>query len=309
MSKSITKEEIEILRKVGEIVHKTLNRALNITKPGMKVLDLCEDLENYIRSQGAKPAFPVNVSINEVAAHYTAKIDDVTVIPENSVVKIDVGAHIDGLIVDAAVTVSFNPIYEKLLKASLEALRAVKNVLKHGIPIRKIGATIEKTIKFYGFKPIENLTGHLIRRYELHAGKSIPNIDNGDERKVLQGEIYAIEPFATDGSGVVIDSPQFTIFRLQATTSKQLKKVQKKFGNIIKDVVEINDHLPFTPRWLRDKYENVQQLIEELVRENILYAYPVLIEERRGMVSQFEDTFIIYEDKCEELAHTLELFR
>lgn len=305
----LNKEDLETLRKVGDIVHKTLNRALNIVRPGMKVLDLCEDLENYIRCQGARPAFPVNVSINDVAAHYTAKIDDDLTIPEKSVVKIDVGAHIDGLIVDAAVTVSFDPIYENLLKAALEALKTVKHVLKHGVPVRKIGAAIEKTIKAHGFKPIENLTGHLIKRYELHAGKSIPNVDNGDERHVIEGEIYAIEPFATNGAGVVIDYPVFTIYRLQITSAKQLKKVQKKYGNIINDIIEVNDHLPFTPRWLKDKYTNILELINKLVDENILYAYPMLVEEKHGYVSQFEDTFIVKSDGCEELAHTLDLFK
>ncbi|NPA22704.1 MAG: type II methionyl aminopeptidase [Crenarchaeota archaeon] len=305
----ISREELETLRKVGEIVHRTLNRSLNIARPGMKVLDLCEDLESYIRSQGARPAFPVNVSINDVAAHYTAKIDDDLTIPEKSVVKIDVGAHIDGLIVDAAVTVSFDPIYENLLKAALEALKTVRHVLKHGVPVRKIGAAIEKTIKLHGFKPIENLTGHLIRRYELHAGKSIPNVDNGDERHVLEGEIYAIEPFATNGAGVVVDYPTYTIYRLQTTSAKQLKKAQKKYGNIINDIVQVNDHLPFTPRWLKDKYHNINELINKLVEENILYAYPMLVEEKHGYVSQFEDTFIVLSNGCEELAHTIELFR
>ncbi|NPB00868.1 MAG: type II methionyl aminopeptidase [Crenarchaeota archaeon] len=305
----LNREDLETLRKVGDIVHRTLNRALNIVRPGMKVLDLCEDLENYIRSQGARPAFPVNVSINDVAAHYTAKIGDDLTIPEKSVVKIDVGAHIEGLIVDAAVTVSFDPIYDNLLKAALEALKTVKHVLRHGVPVRKIGAAIEKTIRAHGFKPIENLTGHLIRRYELHAGKSIPNIDNGDERHILEGEIYAIEPFATNGAGVVIDYPTYTIYRLQISSAKQLKKVQKKYGNIINDIVQINDHLPFTPRWLKDKYSNIMDIIEKLVEEKILYAYPMLVEEKHGYVSQFEDTFIILSDGCEELAHTLDLFR
>ncbi len=305
----LDKEDLETLRKVGEIVHKTLNRALNIVKPGIKVLEICEDLENYIRSQGARPAFPVNVSINDVAAHYTAKIDDALTIPEKSVVKIDVGAHIDGLIVDAAVTVSFDPIYENLLKAALEALKTVKHVLKHGVPVRKIGAAIEKTIKSHGFKPIENLTGHLIRRYELHAGKSIPNVDNGDDRHVIEGEIYAIEPFATNGSGIVVDYPTYTIFRLQITSAKQLKKAQKKYGNIINDIIQVNDHLPFTPRWLKDKYSNILEIVDTLVRDNILYAYPMLVEERHGYVSQFEDTFIVGSESSEELAHTLDLFR
>ncbi len=305
----LSKEELEKLYKAGEIVHKTLEKALDIVRPGARVLDICTELENYIISQGARPAFPVNIGINHVAAHYTARIEDDLVIPEKSVVKVDVGAHIDGYIVDAAITLCFNPVYEPLVQAALEALKVVKEILKAGLSLGRIGSYIEKAIRGRGFKPIENLTGHLIKRYELHAGKSIPNVDNGDERKVLEGEIYAIEPFATDGKGSVIDTPQVTIYRLIATPKKALKKHRE----LILKIQEVSQGLPFSPRWLANKVnlskDELVKVLDELARENVLYAYPVLVEEGKGMVSQFEDTFIVKNDGCEELAHTLDLFR
>jgi len=302
----IDKEQLEILHKVGDIVHEVLKLALQITRPGIRILDLCETLENRIRNLGAKPAFPVNVCVNHIAAHYTATIDDTSTIPEGSVVKVDVGAHIDGYIVDAAVTIAFNPVYDNLLKASLQALKTVKDVLKPGVSLGKIGGYIEKTIRAFGFKPIENLTGHLIRRYELHAGKSIPNIDNGDERKVLEGEIYAIEPFATNGEGIVVDTPTVTIFRLLTVPRKKLSKEAQQYVDLIESE---QDHLPFSPRWFRDKVQDVNKMLETLRRENALYEYPVLVERKKGMVAQFEDTFVVTSTGAIELARTLELVR
>ncbi len=305
----LTKEELEKYYKAGEIVRKALEKAYDLVKPGAKVLDICRQLEEYILSQGARPAFPVNISINSVAAHYTAKIDDELVIPEKAIVKVDVGAHIDGYIVDAAVTVCLNPVYEPLVRAAYEALKVVREVLRAGLSLCKIGSYIEKTIRAHGFKPIENLTGHLIRRYELHAGKSIPNVDNGDERKVLPGEIYAIEPFATDGKGLVKDYQEFTIFRIIATPKKALKK----YRDLILSIQEVSRGLPFSPRWLVGKVslskEELIKNIMKLVEENVLYAYPVLVEESNGIVAQFEDTFIIKENGCEELAHTIDIVR
>jgi len=298
-----SKEEIELLYKAGDIVRDVLKHALNIVRPGLSVLELCELLENRIRNLGGKPAFPVNVCINDVAAHYTATIDDKLTIPENSIVKIDVGAHIDGYIVDAAVTVTFNPLYDNLLKAALNALKTVKDVLRPGVTLGKIGSYIERAIRAYGFKPIENLTGHLIKRYELHAGKSIPNIDNGDTRIVLEGEIYAVEPFATDGEGIVIDLPKVTIFRLLPVPKK---KLSSEVLNLVTVIEQECDNLPFTFRWFKDKI-NVDKAIEILRRENVLYEYPVLVERKRGMVAQFEDTFLITSGGAEPLAETLEL--
>ncbi len=299
----LSKEELELLHKVGDIVHDVLRYALKIVRPGLSVLELCESLEQRIRNLGAKPAFPANICINDIAAHYTALIDDNTVIEENSVVKIDIGTHIDGYIVDAALTVSFSPLYDNLLKSSLAALKVVRDVLRPGITLGKLGHYIERAIRAYGFKPIENLTGHLIRRYELHAGKSVPNVDNGDSRVVLEGEIYAIEPFATDGEGLVMDSPKVTIFRLLPVPKK---KISKDARSIVTVIEQECDNLPFTFRWFKDKID-VSTAIEILRRNKVLYEYPVLIEKGHGMVAQFEDTFIVTATGAEPLARTLDI--
>ena len=219
---------------------------------------------------------------------------------------VDVGAHIDGYIVDAAITISFNPIYDKLVKATYEALRTVSTILKPGITLGKVGSYIEKTIKSYGFKPIENLTGHLIKRYELHAGKSIPNVDTGDERKVIEYEVYAIEPFATDGNGYVIEIDKVTIFRLLTTSGK--KKVMKKYSDVINTISSTCDSLPFALRWFKDKIPNIEQVINELVKEGVVFPYPVLVEEGKGMVAQSEDTYIVTSSGAIELVHTAELY-
>jgi len=302
----MSSHDFEIYYKVAEIVRKVLEYSYDIVKPGAKVLEICEKLERKIIELGAKPAFPVNICINDVAAHYTATINDFLEIPEKSIVKVDVGAHIDGYIVDAAITISFNPIYDKLIRSTYEALKTVSSILKPGITLGKVGYYIEKTIRSYGFKPIENLTGHLIKRYELHAGKSIPNIDNGDERRVLEGEIYAIEPFATDGKGLVIEIDKVTIFRLISLIGK--KKVSKKYSNILTLINNECNGLPFTPRWFKDRIQEIEIIINELVKEGMLFPYPVLVEEGKGMVAQSEDTFIVKGNRTEELVHTVELY-
>ncbi len=293
----------DVYKRLGTVMRELLKYAMEITHPGMPVLELCERIEGRIRELGVKPAFPVNVSINEVAAHYTAVIGDKTVIPKNSIVKVDIGIHEDGYIVDAAVTISFNPIYDTLLKAAAKALEAAIYTLRPGVQLREVGARVERVIRSFGFRPIENLTGHLIRRYELHAGKSIPNYDNGDRQRVLEDEVYAIEPFATTGKGYVVDSPPVTIYRLPRGV-----KGDEPHQEVLKYIEAEFKTLPFTPRWLVGKFgHGVDGVIHELYLRGVLQGYPVLIEGGRGIVAQFEDTVIITRDGAIPIANTLSL--
>ncbi|WP_054855502.1 type II methionyl aminopeptidase [Vulcanisaeta sp. JCM 16161] len=278
---------------------------MSIVEPGMPILELCEKVENRIRQSGAKPAFPVNISINEVAAHYTATIGDKSVIPKGAVVKIDLGAHIDGYIVDTAVTVTFNQMYNQLIKASMKALEAAQLSMRPGATLTSIGAQIERAIRSFGFKPIKNLSGHLIRRYVLHAGKSIPNYDNGDRQKIVEGEVYAVEPFSTNGAGYVDDGPQVTIYHLFKNPSPKdphydlLSYISSEIGP-----------LPFTPRWLVPRFgEGVGNVISELFMKDYIYGYPVLIEHGKGLVAQVEDTFIITRDGAIPVVNVLSLLK
>ena len=203
------KEELEKFRLSGRILRETREEMKTCVQENMLVIDVCEKVEGLIRAKGGKPAFPCNVSINEVAAHYTSPPNDTLRIPEGSTVKVDLGVHVDGYVTDTAFTVSFNPEGRSMANTAEQALKTVIENIHGDMALGKIGSLIETTIKNRGFKPISNLTGHSVGRYLIHAGTSIPNVAQVSLTKVKAGEVYAIEPFVTlpEAVGRVDDCP------------------------------------------------------------------------------------------------------
>ncbi|MEZ0319985.1 MAG: type II methionyl aminopeptidase [Pyrobaculum sp.] len=289
---------IRLLRQVGDVVHKALKYAMDITQPGASVLEICEKVEAYIRANDAKPAFPANISINEVAAHYTAKRGDQLVVPKSGVVKIDVGAQKEGYIVDAAVTLVFGQPYASLAKAARDALEAALNTARPGVRAWQIGEAVEKVAKSYGFNPVYNLTGHKIERYLLHAGHVIPNYpDKSASQTLSHGDVYAVEPFVTNGEGYVVDGREVTIYRLQRLRHKTMQP-------LIDIITAEVGPLPFTPRWFPQISDDV---LNQALKNGVVHGYEVLVERSRGFVAQFEDTIYVAENDVIPLARTLEL--
>ncbi len=287
-------EAIKKLLEAGRIARIVREEAARIAKPGMKLLDLAEYVEKRIRELGAEPAFPVNLSINEVAAHYTPLVDDKTVIPDGSVLKIDLGVHVDGYIADTAVTVSFNPIFEGLLEASRNALEKALEVVRPGIRVNEIGKVIEETIKSYGFQPIRNLTGHSIDQYMIHSGRSIPNFNDLFTRWKITDGVYAIEPFATNGVGLVREGGITTIYALKRKIRGRYTQREAMLYNMI---WRQRRTLPFCERWYRDAFPTIEGLrttLKLMSRHGLIHEYPILIEKSGGMVAQFEHTIIVY---------------
>ncbi|MBS7658333.1 type II methionyl aminopeptidase [Candidatus Bathyarchaeota archaeon] len=292
-------EGYQYYRKAGEIASNIRRVIPSIIKEKMKILDLCEKIENLIFEKGGKPAFPCNVGINEVAAHYTSPFKDESLIPEKSIVKVDFGVEISGYIVDTSITVSFNRELDLMVKAVNEALMDAIEFIKDGVKVKEVGEVIESKIKRYGFKPIRNLTGHKIERYMLHTGKIIPNVSEINSSKIEEGEVYAIEPFATtiDGSGVVIDGSKAYIFRFQK------EKCSKEVKDLIKFIKENYASLPFAFRWIKKVYpnKNLDELFEKALSQKCLISYPVLIEAKSKPVAQAEHTVIVRKNGCEIL--------
>lgn len=297
----MTDEELKILLKAGKIAAEVRDFGAKMIKPGVKVLDICETVEKMIIEKGAFPAFPCNLSINYEAAHYSPIIDDQKVIPEGAVVKLDIGAHIDGYITDTAVTVVLDDKYERLAEAARDALNMAISNFKSGTNLGEIGRIIEKVIKANNFSPIRNLGGHLIRRYELHAGVFVPNVYERFGGKIIEGNVYAIEPFATTGYGEVVEDRVETIYSLRNVTPKGLTEEERRLLEIIQKRFKT---LPFTERWLSDlgDRETIERNLRALARKKALNSYPVLIEVRKGMVSQFEHT--VYVDKDQTIVLT-----
>jgi methionyl aminopeptidase len=295
------KEALEKFRLSGNILRETREEMRTFVRENMPILQVCEKAESLIREKGGKPAFPCNVSINEVAAHYTSPPNDEQKIPENAVVKVDMGVHVDGYVTDTACTICFNPEYRSMQVAAEHALAAAIENIHADMATSKIGAIIEKNIKNRGFKPISNLTGHSVGRYLIHAGTSIPNVMQISFGKVKAGEIYAIEPFVTvpDAVGRVENSPEKTIFRL--FKAKSVKNLYAK--QLLKYIEENFVTLPFAERWLKgvvpeDKH---REAFKELRKLKGIMGYPVFVEISRKPVTQAEHTVLITKESCEVL--------
>jgi methionyl aminopeptidase len=295
------KEALEKFRLSGKILRETREEMRNYVREDMPILQVCEKAESLIREKGGKPAFPCNVSINEVAAHYTSPPNDERRIPENAVVKVDVGVHVDGYVTDTACTVCFNPEYRSMQVAAEQALAAAIDSVHADMATSKIGVIIERTIKNRGFKPISNLTGHSVGRYLIHAGTSIPNVMQISFGKVKAGEVYAIEPFVTlpDAAGRVENSPEVTIFRL--VKAKSVKNPYAK--QLLKYIEENFVTLPFAERWLKGAVPEKQhrEAFKELRKSKAIMGYHVFVEVSRKAVTQAEHTLLITENGCEVL--------
>ncbi|HDI01419.1 MAG TPA: type II methionyl aminopeptidase [Candidatus Bathyarchaeota archaeon] len=292
-------EELDKYLKAGEIAAEVREAVPDVVDEGKKLIDICEWVEGRIRSLGGRPAFPCNVSVNEVAAHYTSPPGDEATIPPGAIVKVDLGVHVDGYIADTATTICLDPAKERLARASRAALEAALREMRPGIRISHVSSIIERTIRAYGCKPISNLTGHDLDRYTIHAGTAIPNVSTISLKKLRPGRAYAIEPFVTEpwGDGVVIEAPVSTIFRLVRPT---VKGKGKRASELLRAIYNEFKTLPFAERWLwrllpRSKYE---QAWRELLDKGAVMSYPVFIERSRCPVAQFEHTVVVLEDKC-----------
>lgn len=295
---SLTEEVLKKYLQAGRIASRVREEIASQVHAGMPVIEICERVESLTRKLGGKPAFPCNVSINEVAAHYTSPPGDTLRVPEKALVKVDIGVHVDGYIADTAVTVNLGSEHEVLVQAAEAALKRALDSVHAGMKIGRLGALIENTIKLYGCKPISNLTGHSIDRYRIHAGKSLPNVSHIFSGTISAGEVYAIEPFTTlkKARGRVREAREYTIFRF--LRRKSLKDVRA--STLLDFIFKNYRTLPFAERWLwkrlsRAKYGDA---FKRLLASGCIMAYPVFVEESNMPVAQAEHTIIVLENEC-----------
>src|SRR5438552_18917827 len=105
-------EALNSFRKSGLIIAKLRKEIPGIVKPGKPALKICVETESRIRELGGKPAFPVTIGINEVAAHYTSPPGDTLTIPSGSMVKVDFSVHVNDYATHTAVTAFDDPTSE-----------------------------------------------------------------------------------------------------------------------------------------------------------------------------------------------------
>jgi len=288
--------------KAGQIAIEVKKYARSFIKKDIPLLKIVDKIESKIIELGGKPAFPTNTSINEVAAHYTPSHDDET--KAHGLLKIDLGVHVDGWIADTAFSLDLenNEENQKLIEASKEGLNNAIKLIKNSfgaeagdaaaLTTNQIGKTIQETIEAYGFSPIINLSGHEMKKYDLHAGLNIPNIDDNKNIIIKKG-LYAIEPFATSGNGKVYDGKPSGIYML--LSNKNLRSPIAR--EVLRFIEEEYQTLPFCSRWLVKKF-GVRALfgLRQLEENGNLHQFAQLIEIGKGKVAQAENTILIDDD-------------
>ncbi|MBC7121043.1 MAG: type II methionyl aminopeptidase [Candidatus Methanosuratus sp.] len=280
-------EEMEKLLLAGKIAKIVRQAVPSMVFEGASVLRICDGVESEIARLGGSPAFPCNVSINDIGAHYTSPPSDTTVVPAGSLVKVDLGVHIEGLIADTAVTVSVGSDFEDMIKAVELALERGIQTVKIGGRIGDVGPVVEKTIRSMGYRPIRNLTGHQIEQYTIHSGLSIPNVSGAESvGKFQPWSVYAIEPFATlpKAAGEVREREPGNILHLVKLKRPKTEPQMGAYDEIYRKFRT----LPFARRWVVGSGKAVNTMLAE----RLLYEYPVLVEASGMPIAQAEHTVI-----------------
>ncbi len=276
----------------GRIASEALHYGRSLIVKGAKVIEILDKVEKKIEELGGEPAFPAQISLNEFAAHSCSDLNDETVLSDQ-IVKLDVGVHLDGFIADNALTVDLSGEYSDLVKASREALNNALKVIKPGVALKEIGGVIHETITSYGFAPVKNLSGHGLDEYQIHTRPSVPNFDNGNENVLEEGDVVAIEPFASTGAGIVQESSPATVFTLTKDSG-----VRDPISRKILIELKKNNGLPFAKRWLERKFTTPKTnfALRMLKKAECIEEHPPLFDQNRGMVSQAEHTVIVLEE-------------
>jgi methionyl aminopeptidase len=286
----------EEYRMSGKIVRDVKPLVQSAVKPGATFLEVCDLVKREVESRGGRLAFPTGIGVNEVTAHYAPQDGDGSVFKEEDLVKVDFGVHVDGYVTDTSVSVTFNPAFNLLLEATERALDVAIATARREPRTGEIGREIHREAARFGFKTIENLTGHTVDRYTVHAGKSIPNLFLPGMQSLKPGDVFAIEPFLTldSAAGYVVDAPSQTIFSMVARRRTGVSELDAFADHVWAE----RKTLPFTPRWYSAEFgkSKLPGIVSKLVAKRILRGYPTLVEASGKPVAQFEHTMSLDEN-------------
>ncbi|MFH0971268.1 MAG: type II methionyl aminopeptidase [Candidatus Micrarchaeota archaeon] len=291
-------EELKSYLKASEITKKIMKFGRDYVKRERGYLKIAEAIEAEIAKEGGKPAFPVNISVNYFAAHDTPEVNDIRSVNDSDLVKVDFGVLVDGFATDTAFSYNLSGEHAKQIEAAEMALQNALSMVKAGVNVRDIGAEIEKTIKEYEFVPIDNLCGHSLAQFDLHAGVEIPNVGRGSYI-LKEDDVFAIEPFASTGIGRVNDGDYLQIWSLEPAAKMAVRLPKSR--ELLSQIAEQYLTMPFAARWFKD-FTMFNMAIRDLENQGILHSYPVLKEARReSVVSQAETCFIVEKEGAKVL--------
>lgn len=282
-------DEIDRFRKAGRIAARARDYGLALIKPGVRLLDVAVAVEEEIRRLGGAPAFPAQISLNHVAAHYCSPPNDQLCFNIGDMAKLDVGAQVNGYVGDTAGTVDLGGP-SLLAEASRQALENALTVIGPGVPLSEVGYAVDAAIRNLGFSPVANLTGHAVGIYQVHGEPQIPNVPEKNNTTFIKGQVLAVEPFATTGKGLVRERGLPEIF----SVSGRLKMKKGMDPDVLETIASFRG-LPFARRnlWERHDGKTADQTLAYLLKRGMLHAYPPLTEADGVFISQAEHTIYV----------------
>lgn len=288
----LEKNILQDYKKSGSIIAEAIQYGTTLIKPEINILDTCLAIEKKIIDLGGGVAFPAQISIDHVAAHWCPEPEDETTFEEGQLVKLDIGCHINGRIADTAISLdlSDDKRHEELITAATKARDEALKIMTPGTTLGEIGETIQNTISQAGFSPIRNLSGHGLDDYEVHTWPSVPNINTGDHTELEEDMILAVEPFATTGEGRVQEIDRGNIFALTNP-----RPVRNQYARKAMKFLEPREGMPFSLHYLAKELGigPAKFAMRELLLAEAAEQFPPLIEVRGGIVSQAEHSVII----------------
>ncbi|HLD17574.1 MAG TPA: type I methionyl aminopeptidase [Patescibacteria group bacterium] len=217
-----TAEEIERMAAGGLLLSQALFAAVSLAKPGASVRELDDAAETSLRQNGATPSFKgyrsypddrpfpstVCASLNEEVVHGSGRRS--RCLKEGDVVSLDIGCWYEGLCTDMAVTVAIGQVSQEindLILATRAALLAGVGAVKAGGEVKDISASVENTIRPYGYGIVRALVGHGVG-HAVHENPHIPNfVDrHAPNIRLIEGMCLAIEPMIVLGKYHVVTS-------------------------------------------------------------------------------------------------------
>jgi methionyl aminopeptidase len=290
---------LQSLREAGRVASAAREAGARLVVPGAALREVCEAVEDEITRRGGSLAFPVQSSRNEVAAHYCASPEDPTVYADGDLAKLDLGVHVDGWVVDTALTVNVGdrPENRPLVEAARAALDSAIAAAGPGVAVRRLSQAIESTLRRYGLRPMQNLCGHGVARWTVHCPPAIPNVADSSSERLAPDAVVAVEPFATDGDGEVVERGPAEVFRLDPRRAMGAAGAPE----VVAAIRRFNG-LPFARRQLRQfPRPAVEETLRALRAAGHLGVYPPLVEARQRKVAQAEHTLYVGPEGVEVL--------
>jgi len=302
----------------GANIHKETGTYIrSIIKPNISLKEIAILTENKIKEltkyDNNEPidrgiGFPIGVSVNNCAAHYTPNFrENDIILKEDDIIKIDYGVHFNGTIIDSAFTLHFNPKYDEFINISKKITNYGVSLCGPDVVLGDIGRDIEEYIKskeieidnkIYELKIMSDLTGHMIANYKIHAGKAVPNIAINYPVRMKEFEFYAIEPFITTGKGVSFTKPLNSHFMMNDIKPKIISNLEEDEKTLFNLINSNYYTLPFCQRWLYELNSNLNHdiLLQKLEKKKVINSYPPLYDIDNSIISQFEHTIFVKEN-------------